>query len=153
MKSLFIIISFLLFSSEATLIGKVVKVADGDTITILNAKSEQIRIRLSGIDCPEKSQAYGQKAKEFTAKLCAGKQVKVIFQSKDRYGRVLGIVIVDGINVNKELLRSGYAWHYKYFDKTKEYAELEAKARRKKIGLWQENNPIAPWEFRKIKKK
>lgn len=153
MKTLLIFLSFILLSSSEIITGKVVKVSDGDTITILTEKNEQVRIRFSGVDCPEKSQEFGQKAKEFTANLCAGKQVKVISQSKDRYGRVLGVVMVDGVNVNKELLKEGLAWHYKQYDKSKEFANLESQARRKKIGLWAEKNPIAPWEFRKIKKK
>lgn len=153
MKILLIFLSFLLLSGSETLTGKVVKVADGDTITILSEKNEQIRIRFSGVDCPEKSQAFGQKAKEFTANLCAGKQVKVISQSKDRYGRVLGVVMVNGVNVNKEILKAGLAWHYKQYDKSQEFADIESQARKKKIGLWAEKNPIAPWEFRKMKKK
>lgn len=153
MKTLLIFLSFILLSSSEIITGKVVKVSDGDTITILTEKNEQIRIRFSGVDCPEKSQAFGQKAKEFTAKFCAGKQVEIISQSKDRYGRVLGVVMVDGVNVNKELLKEGLAWHYKQYDKSKEFASLESQARRKKIGLWAEKNPIAPWEFRKIKKR
>ncbi|WP_423149724.1 thermonuclease family protein [Rubrolithibacter danxiaensis] len=139
--------------AEDTLTGKVVKVADGDTITILIQDNTQVRVRLHGIDCPEKKQDFGTKAKQFTSDLCFSKTVKVEVTDVDRYGRSIGIVILpDGKILNKELLKAGLAWHYKYFDKSKELADLELVARNKKIGIWSMSNAIAPWEFRRNSK-
>lgn len=147
---LFLFTLFPLLPDELT--GDVVRVADGDTITILTSEKKQIRIRLDGIDCPEKNQDFGQKAKAFTANLCAGKNVRIISHGEDKYGRILGVVMVGDINVNKELLKAGLAWHYKHFNKEKELSELEALAKKKKIGLWSQQHPIAPWDFRRMKK-
>lgn len=128
--------------------GKVVKVADGDTFTMLVYK-EQIKIRLHGIDCPEKSQDFGNVAKTFLSDMVAGKLVKVKKMDTDRYGRTIGMVFIDGKNVNEELLRAGLAWHYKYYDKNPEWAKLEEEARSAKKGLWLMADPVAPWEWRK----
>jgi micrococcal nuclease len=128
--------------------GKVVSIQDGDTITILKG-SEQIRIRLSGIDCPEKKQAYGNVAKRFTSSLVFGKTVYVKYTGKDRYNRVLGTVFTkNGTNLNKELLKEGLAWHYKQYDSNPELARLENQARKARVGLWADSDPTPPWEFR-----
>lgn len=138
---------------EPGLKGKVVKISDGDTITIL-VDNEQHRIRLDGIDCPEKKQAYGQKAKEFVSDLVFGDTVRIVWEEKDFFGRILGVVYnSDGVNVNEELLKAGLAWHYKQYNKDARLAELENAARKAKLGLWQDKNPTPPWEFRKAKKK
>ena len=132
--------------------GKVVAVLDGDTIEILDSNNKTYRIRLSGIDCPEKAQAFGQKAKQFTSDLCFGKSVKVIVHSTDRYGREIGdIVLSDGTVVNEELVGAGFAWHYKQYSSDAGLAKLEVEARKKKLGLWADPNPIPPWEFRRKK--
>lgn len=128
--------------------GKVVKVADGDTFTMLVNK-EQIKIRLHGIDCPEKSQDFGNVAKTFLSDMVAGKLVKVKKMDTDRYGRTIGMVFIEGKNVNEELLRAGLAWHYKYYDKNPEWDKLEEDARVAKSGLWSMADPVAPWEWRK----
>lgn len=136
---------------KTTLKGKVIKVSDGDTITILTADNTQVKIRLSGVDCPESKQDFGTKARQFTASFCFGKTVKVQVIGQDRYNRSLGMVfLVDGQCLNKELLRAGLAWHYKYFDDSKELAQLEQLARDKKIGIWSMEDPVAPWDFRKF---
>lgn len=136
-----------------TLRGKVVRIADGDTVTLLDSSNKQIRIRLYGIDCPESNQDFGKVAKQFTADLCFGQQIKVEVRDIDRYGRTVGILWVrDSINVNLELLKAGLAWHYTQFDKSPSYAQAERKARAAKIGLWKQPNAMAPWEFRKLKK-
>jgi micrococcal nuclease len=130
---------------------KVVKVSDGDTITILTSDKKQVKIRLSGIDCPESKQDFGTKAKQFTASFCFAKNVRVEVVGQDRYNRSLGVVLLDnGQNLNKALLEAGLAWHYKYFDDSKELSQLEQSARANKIGLWSMKDPIAPWEFRKL---
>lgn len=138
----------LLASSQLT--GKVVSIADGDTFTML-VNNEQIKIRLHGIDCPEKAQDFGNVAKSFLSEMIAGKNVEVEKLDSDRYGRTIGMVTIDGVNVNEELLKSGLAWHYKYYDKNPEWAKLEETARKEKKGLWVQSNAIPPWEWRRMK--
>jgi micrococcal nuclease len=130
---------------------RVVGVKDGDTFEILR-NGQTITVRLFGIDTPEKNQAYGQRAKQFASDLAFGKNVRLIEHNKDRYGRTVGTIILpDGRNLNQELVREGYAWHYKAYSKDKTLENLEADARRFKRGLWQDPNPVAPWDFRKQK--
>jgi len=146
---LFLFVTLIAIAKEI-LTGRVVKVADGDTITILTENFKQVKIRLHGIDCPESSQDFGTRAKQFTSELCFGKTVKVEALDTDRYGRTIGLVILpDGKVLNKELLRAGLAWHYKHYDKSQEFADLETAAKSKKAGLWVQPNAIAPWEFRR----
>jgi endonuclease YncB( thermonuclease family) len=133
------------------LVGKVVKVADGDTFTMLCNGNEQVKVRLYGIDCPESKQDYGQRAKQFLSERIAGKTVSVTYKSKDRYGRVLGTVTINNVNINEALLSAGLAWHYKQYDKSQRLAALESEARRNRTGLWSQPNPIPPWDFRKRK--
>lgn len=132
--------------------GKVVGVKDGDTIEVLyEGKGETIR--LLDIDCPEKKQAFGTKAKQFTSDLCFGKEVKVVSHGKrDRYKRLLATVFVGDINVNEELVKSGFAWHFKKYSDKQIFADLENRARENKIGLWADPYPIAPWDYRKNRK-
>ena len=139
-------------SSSSDLVGRVVKVSDGDTITVLDASKTQQKIRLQGIDAPEKGQAFGKASGKFLAGLVAGRDVKVQWSKKDRYGRILGTVYVDGREVNLEMLRAGMAWHYKKYDSTLAYAQAETEARAAKRGLWQEKNPTEPEVFRKAKR-
>lgn len=132
--------------------GKVVAVLDGDTIEILDSENKTYRIRLNGIDCPEKAQAFGQKAKQFTSDQCFGKNVKILVHSTDRYGREIGdVVLEDGTVLNEELVASGYAWHYKQYSNDPVLAQLELEARKKKLGLWVDPNPVPPWEYRRKK--
>lgn len=150
--SLFFICQANLAICQTVLTGKVIRIADGDTITILDADNTQIKVRLYGIDCPESHQDFGTVARKFTADHCFRKTVKVEVKDIDRYGRTVGVVMLsDSINLNKELLNAGLAWHYKYFDKSEDFANAEAQARDKKVGLWSMKNPIAPWEFRRAK--
>ena len=132
-----------------TLQGRVVRVADGDTITVLDSTNIQNKVRLVKIDAPEKSQAFGEVSRKHLASLVASKEVKVEWTNKDKYGRVLGEVFVGTTNVNLRMVKDGLAWHYKHFDNTPTYAQAEVEARAKKIGLWKDANPIPPWEFRK----
>ncbi|WP_033316936.1 thermonuclease family protein [Pontibacter roseus] len=132
---------------------KVVGVKDGDTFELLR-NGQTVTVRLFGVDTPEKNQAYGQRAKQFASDLAFGKSVRLIEHNKDRYGRTVGTIILpDGRNLNQELVREGFAWHYKAYSKDKTLENLEADARRFKRGLWQDPNPVAPWDFRKQKPK
>ena len=141
------------FAAE-TLKGRVVKVADGDTITVLDAANVQHRIRLDKIDAPEKAQPFGGASRKHLATFVAGKIVEVEWTKKDKYGRILGTVwamLPVRIDVNLQMVKDGYAWHYKHFDDTQSYADAETAARMAKRGLWKDPAPIPPYEFRKKK--
>ena len=129
---------------------KVIGVKDGDTFVILFEGKEQV-VRFAHIDCPEKKQPFGKTAKYFVSDICFGKNVKIIHNGKyDRYKRLIAEVILeDGTNLNKELIKQGLAWHFKKYSNDTEYSELENEAKINRIGLWSEQNPIPPWEWRK----
>ena len=132
------------------------KIADGDTITVLTPSKKQIKIRLYGVDTPEKKQDFGQKAKQFTIGLVAGKQVDVETIDTDRYGRTVGIVSVGKVCLNVELLKNGYAWQYGAYCKKSfcgDWKKFETTARNRKIGLWSNPHAQAPWDFRRGVKK
>ena len=154
MKIAFIVSSLVtsLALNAQTLQGKVVRVADGDTITILDSTNVQNKVRLNKIDAPEKSQAFGEVSRKHLASMVASKNVQVEWTKKDKYGRILGDISIGTTNVNLRMVQDGLAWHFKAFDNTKEFAQAEIEARSKKIGLWKDANPIPPWEFRKTKK-
>jgi len=133
---------------------KVIGVKDGDTVEILMDGKPQV-VRLSHIDCPEKKQPFGNKAKQFASDLCFGKKVKLSTGwKKDRNKRLLAeIILSNGKNLNKELVKNGFAWHYKKYSKDNSYDDLEKQARKLKLGLWNDKMPTAPWEWRKSRKK
>lgn len=151
----------LLFSTitfaRSEITGKVVKVADGDTITVLAPGNQQVKVRLYGIDCPERKQAFGQRARQFTVQRVAGENVRVEIMDHDRYGRIVGVVYAEnGQNVNRELLSAGMAWVYAQFCKASfcnEWKRIEQNAKRAGVGLWVEKNPLPPWEWRKMRRK
>lgn len=156
MKNFIISLIFLFITNLAvgqeTITGKVVKIADGDTFTILVEGNKQVKVRFHGIDCPESKQDFGTRAKQFTSELAFSKIVNVQVKDIDRYGRTIGIVILpDGKILNEELLRVGLAWHYKHYDKSEKYAALENQAKASKVGIWSMKNQTAPWEFRRSK--
>lgn len=138
--------------SSSDLVGRVVKVSDGDTITVLDSSKTQHKIRLQGIDAPEKKQAFGNASRKFLAGLVANREVRVAWSKRDRYQRILGTVFVDGKDANLEMLKAGMAWHYKKYDSTPAYAQAESEARAAKRGLWQDKNPTEPEQFRKAKR-
>jgi micrococcal nuclease len=148
--SIYFAFSFSINSFASSFTGKVVGVSDGDTISVMHEGKAE-RIRLSGIDCPEKVQAFGAKAKQFTSSMCFGKEVTVKVLTKDRYGRTIGeVFLLDSKSLNSEIVRSGYAWWYRQYsphDKKLEKLEKEAKGSRK--GLWIDKNPVPPWTFRR----
>ena len=131
---------------------KVVSVADGDTVTVLDAEKVQHKIRLSGIDAPEKGQAFGAKSKERLSEKIGEKEVVVKWKQKDRYGRVLGEIYLGDRHINLEMVQDGLAWHYKQYSKSKELAQAEDEARKAKKGLWadKDKEPVPPWEYRKM---
>jgi micrococcal nuclease len=140
---------FALASFATELSGKVVGVSDGDTFTLLLPNNSTVRIRLHGIDTPEKGQPFGENAKQYTSSLIFNKQVKVKQTDTDRYGRIVGIVTnPEDINVNEALLKAGMAWHYKKYDDNPMWAKMETESRAAKVGLWQAANPVPPWVWR-----
>ncbi len=153
-------LAFLLLAAPTafadTLTGKVVKVADGDTITVLDNTNTQHRIRLQGIDAPERKQAFGNASRKHLANLVAGEEVTVKWVKRDRYGRIVGFVIVDGHDVNLVQVKAGMAWFYRYYQRElspedrRRNAKPEDQARTDRLGLWRENNPMPPWEHRRL---
>ena len=137
---------------ELTLSGKVVGVADGDTFTLLLLNNTTKKIRLHGVDAPERGQAFGTVSRQRLSELVFQKGVSVVQTDTDQYGRVVGIARVEGLVVNEEMLRSGLVWHYTEYDENPLWAELEREARRKRVGLWSERAPVAPWEWRRAQR-
>jgi endonuclease YncB( thermonuclease family) len=125
----------------------VVGVSDGDTMTVLVDK-KPIKIRLEGIDAPEAKQSFGNRSKQALSDLVFGKEVRVKKTGEDRFGRSLGFVSRDGIDINAKMIQDGWAWHYKKYNRDSKLADLELEARVAKRGLWSEANPLAPWDFR-----
>lgn len=142
------------FSFASSFTGNVVGVSDGDTITVMRDGRGE-KVRLHGVDSPEKSQAYGQRAKQFTSSLVFGKTVTVEIQDRDRYGRTVGTVVLpDGRSLNMELVRAGLAWWYrKYAPRASQLRALEAEAREAKRGLWADPSPVPPWSYRRHRPK
>lgn len=127
--------------------GKVVKVTDGDSITVLVNK-KPVKVRLEGIDAPEARQSFGNRAKQALSRLVAGKFVTVHKTGEDRYGRTLGYVFVGQVEVNSRMVRDGWAWHYLEYNDEERFSELESEAQLEGRGLWADGNAIPPWEFR-----
>ncbi len=127
---------------------KVVGVADGDSLTVLDGTT-QVRVRLHGIDCPERGQAFGSAARRLASSLAFGKTVTVKGRGRDRYGRLLGeVVLPDGRSLNRELVAAGMAWHYTRYSDDEALAKAERQARKARVGIWSEPDPVAPWSFR-----
>ncbi len=155
--TLSLFISFALLASQALaadFTGRVVGVSDGDTITVLHSGKAE-RIRLHGIDCPEKRQAFGNRAKQFTSNLVFAKTVTVQVVDRDRYGRTVAEVLLpDGRSLNRELVGAGLAWWYRRSapdDETLKQLEHEARAAQR--GLWADPHAVAPWEWRIMRKR
>lgn len=157
--SALVLASALTWSHAATITGLVVGVTDGDTVTVLDALKTEHKIRLSGIDAPEKKQAFGARSKQSLSDLVFEKQVTVETDKKDRYGRDVGkILLSTGQDVNLEQVTRGFAWHYKAYEREQsandrklyDFAEQGARAGRR--GLWADAEPVPPWEYRHSKR-
>lgn len=146
----FLLLSCLSFS-QTFLLGKVVAIKDGDTVIIIDTLKNQYTLRLAEVDCPEKNQPFGTKAKQFTSDQIYLKTIKYVVTDTDRYGRSIAMIYYDVDNkyLSAEIIKAGMGWHYKRYSTSKELSLLEVNAKKNKIGLWVDNNPIAPWEFRK----
>ena len=167
------IIAFVLFAfgqaSAATLTGKVVGVSDGDTITVLDAVHHPFKVRLSGIDAPEKKQPFGQRSKQHLSALVFGREVDVIWNKRDRYKRIVGRVMVTSpscvrsrcpkaVDAGLRQVEAGMAWWYRKYareqpvDAAATYERAEAQAQSRRIGLWSVQNPVPPWDWRKARR-
>jgi endonuclease YncB( thermonuclease family) len=161
MKALLIYLTLLLATqvNANEITGRVVGVADGDTITVLDGNNTQHKIRLLGIDAPEKKQAFGEVSKQSLSELVAGEEVAVDYSKRDRYGRIIGKVLLDNNDINLEQVKRGLAWHYKQYQREQEvedrslYSQAEYTAQHGEVGLWTDKKPIPPWEFRRSKRK
>ena len=147
------LVVFLLFSSVAPVFsftGEVVGVQDGDTIEVLHNGKAQ-RVRLHGIDCPEKGQPFGNNAKQATSALVFAQYVSLEIHGKDIYGRVVAdVLLADKTNVNHQLVKDGWCWWYrKYAPQDTTLENLETEAREARKGLWVDPDPIPPWEWRR----
>lgn len=134
-----------------TFTGKVVGVKDGDTIVVMR-NGVGTTVRFHGVDCPEKRQDFGTVAKKFTSESAFGKTVQVEVKGKS-YKRLVGVVSLDGKDLNAALLSAGMAWFDRKYSSNRSWAALELSARKRKVGLWSSPNPIPPWEFRHDKRK
>ena len=142
------------FAYSEIIKGKVVGVSDGDTVTVLDSAKVQYKIRLTGIDAPEKTQPYGQVSKKSLSDLVFNKDVEVYWEKRDRYQRILGKVLLDKQDICLEQVKRGMAWHYKQYqrDQSQEdrtsYGLAEKKARLARLGLWADDEPVEPSKFR-----
>jgi micrococcal nuclease len=129
--------------------GKVIKIVDGDTYDVLTKDYKTIRIRMNGIDAPEKKQAFGQKSKDYLGSLCFGKEVQIKPKNYDRNKRLIAdSFTASGKDLSREMVRAGYAWHFKKYSSDKILAADENHARALRAGLWVDNEPVAPWTYR-----
>ena len=150
-----LVLCLVLQAQAETLLGKVIHVQDGDSITVLDDTRTQHKIRLTGIDAPERRQAFGNVAKESLAEQVAGQSVAVEWDKVDRYGRKVGKVLLGGLDSNLVQVKRGLAWHYKKYEREQSpadrqsYAVAEAEARAAKLGLWRDAAPLPPWHFRR----
>ena len=149
--------------------GTVVKVSDGDTIQVIDSHGTKVKVRFYGIDCPEtekgnkrtgkiskQGQPYGEEAYRILQGKLRRQHVRLDVMDIDRYGRTVSIVWLGDRNINLEMVAEGWAWAYtQYLDRphASEYLQAEEQARTKRLGLWQQSNPLPPWEFRKVLEK
>ena len=152
---IYLLVSFVSISHAEILSGIVVGITDGDTITVLDSSNQQYKIRLSGIDAPEKKQAFGNVSKRYLSDLIYDKKVSVEYYKNDRYGRLVGKILLNDLDVNLEQIKFGMAWHYvKYkkeqpFNDRLKYVQAQQEAQNNKIGLWLDPNLTEAWQFRK----
>lgn len=132
----------------ADFVGRVVKVGDGDTVTVLVDRKE-IKVRLDAIDAPELKQAFGKHSRESLAELCAARTARVVEKGRDRYGRTVGAIQCDGVDANAEQVRRGMAWVFeRYAPRSSPLYGLQGEARGSRRGLWVDPAPVAPWDWR-----
>jgi micrococcal nuclease len=144
-----IFVLFFLFIPQNEFSAQITVVEDGDSFEVITAEKKKIMIRLFAVDCPEDGQAFSTKAKQFVEAQCRNKTLKIVKNTTDPRGRLVAdVYLPDGRSLAKELLKAGYAWHYKQYSDDKELDKLEQEARKQKKGLWNEANPMSPWDYR-----
>jgi micrococcal nuclease len=148
MKAL-ILTLFLTLAAPAVFAQKVIGIADGDTLTLLIDR-KPLKVRLANIDAPERSQAFGERARQSLSDLCFGKEASYERQDMDQYGRVVALVTCNGVEANRTQVERGMAWVYPKFTRNPALVPLQEQARR---GLWTDNDPVAPWDYRRSAKK
>jgi endonuclease YncB( thermonuclease family) len=145
--------------NAAIIEGRVVRLSDGDTLTVLDKRNVQHKVRLGGIDAPERHQPFSTQSRKHLSDLTYGKYVTVQWHKRDRYGRIVGKVLVNGADVNLAQLNAGLAWHYKQFENEQSpedriaYATAEKTARSARKAIWAEASPTPPWDFRRNRRK
>lgn len=155
LATLLLCLSGLVHANEV--VGLVVGVSDGDTITLLDSNKTQHKIRLAGIDAPEKNQPFGQASKKSLSDLIFDKRVTVFWEKTDRYQRIIGKIILEDQDICFEQVKRGMAWHYKQYQREQtnedrsKYSLAEKEARENKIGLWLDDDPVEPSKFRRSK--
>jgi endonuclease YncB( thermonuclease family) len=146
-------------AGSQTLTGRVVRIADGDTVTVLDSTNTQHRIRLQGIDAPESHQAFGTQSKKNLSDLILDQDVTIEYEKTDQYGRIVGKILFDGKDINLEQIKAGMAWHYKEYQREQSaedrelYARAEDEARNARRGLWVDADPVEPSAFRREQKR
>ena len=139
----------------AELQGRVVRVADGDTLTLRDAQGVQHRIRLQGIDAPEMEQPFGDRSRQYLIDLVYRREVTVVFSRRDTFDRAVGVILLDGEDINLRMVAAGKAWHFSRMARhqpaadRQAYADAEQAARQARLGLWTDPNPVPPWDFRR----
>jgi len=145
-------------AKEVTYRGIVVGITDGDTITVLDELKRKHKVRLAGIDAPERKQAYGTASRQHLAELVFQRHVRVQVEKYDRYGREIAKVFLNNTDIGLEQVRAGFAWHYKRYEHEQHpsdrraYSLAEQSARDQKVGLWKEPSPLPPWEYRRSRR-
>jgi endonuclease YncB( thermonuclease family) len=136
------------WAARADFVGRVVKVSDGDTLTVL-VEQKQIKVRLDAIDAPELKQPFGKHSQRSLAQLCAARTARVVEKGRDRYGRTVGAIQCDGVDANAEQVRRGMAWVFeRYASRSSPLYGLQGEARGTRRGLWADPRPVAPWDWR-----
>jgi endonuclease YncB( thermonuclease family) len=133
--------------------GQVERIIDGDTVSVLTTDYERLRVRLYGIDTPEGKQAWGGNARQALASMIDGRDVELQVEDVDRYSRQVGLIWLDGVNINLRLVEEGHAWVYERYCKIRDVCramgEAQRRARSQGLGLWADPDPVAPWDFRR----
>lgn len=133
--------------ATAEFTGRVVRIADGDTVTVLTTDQQQVKVRLAQIDAPERSQPFGNRSRQSLASLIFDRQVRIVIEDTDRYGRTVGRIHADNLDINAEQVRRGMAWVYRQYSDDPALLELEQQARNDRRGLWKDPSPIPPWQY------
>ena len=135
-------------SADTSFRGDVVRILDGDTVEVLDAAKQTHRVRLANIDAPERRQAFGEVARQALATMAYRQKIEVIDKGGDQYGRRIGVLMLNGRDLNAAMIGQGLAWVYARYNSDPSLPALEQKARAARIGLWADQNPIPPWQFR-----